>query len=363
MATRPVVHRHGLGDVGERCFCGCGNGGAALVLGALMTDGAVSPPPETPLVPLPLGDLPPAPTTSVAIICFNYARFLGECLDSCLAQTLPPDQIVVVNDGSTDNTAQELDNHAARCPRILAIHQTNGGICAATNAALAACSGDVVFLLDADDVMAPTRIAKVIAALRERVDGQWPGWAHHPVLRFGEGKPDLGISPHYATGTGPQGWLAPAALRAASSPVLALSSALAFRREVLRAIGPLDGDRLMYQDLQLCTAATLLSPAAWLPEPLTLYRVHGTAATAGSMVSLQQISATRLRAERFDAWLRTRLDQRQSGAAALWRPVTAQGGFLWLTFVEKWLSGGGKDRKLLRRVLRHGDTRAAPLQQ
>jgi GT2 family glycosyltransferase len=53
-----------------------------------------------------LSELPPKPSVSIAIICFNYGRFLPECLDSCLAQTIPADEIVVVNDGSTDDSAE-----------------------------------------------------------------------------------------------------------------------------------------------------------------------------------------------------------------------------------------------------------------
>ena len=123
------------------------------------------------LEPLDLPPLPAIPKVSIAIIAFNYGRFLAECLESCLAQTLKADEIVVVNDGSTDDTAATLDDYATRIPQIRAIHQDNAGICAATNAALAACSGDVVLLLDADDTMAPQRIEKVLGALRRHVDG------------------------------------------------------------------------------------------------------------------------------------------------------------------------------------------------
>jgi glycosyltransferase involved in cell wall biosynthesis len=314
------------------------------------------------LEPLAIPELPPAPKVSIAIICFNYGRFLAECLESCLAQTVPADEIVVVNDGSTDETAEVLNGYAARLPQIRAIHQPNGGICFATNAALAACSGDVVVLLDADDAMVPERIEKVLAALRTRVDGHRPGWVHHSLMRFSELQPQLGLTPYYPGGIGPEGWLASEALKAASTPVLALTSALAFRREVLAAIGPLDDDRLMYQDLQLCTAATLLSPAAWIPEPLTRYRIHLTSISSGSMVSLEQIRKTRQRAQRFDVWLRSQLEKFRPGAASLWRPLEDQGGYLWLTFLEHWLSGAGKDLSLLWKVLHHPDTRRGPRQ-
>jgi glycosyltransferase involved in cell wall biosynthesis len=325
-----------------------------------MTSSAV----PTPLAiePMALPALPLAAKVSIAIICFNYGRFLPECLDSCLSQTVVVDEIVVVNDGSTDDTAQVLEAYATRHARIRVIHQPNGGICSATNTALAACSGDVVVLLDADDLIAPQRVEKVLAAFRAPVDGLHAGWVHHPMMRFSETQPQLGLAPYYPGGKGPEGWVADQALSAASSPVVALTSSLAFRRELLEAIGPLDDDRLMYQDLQLCTAATLLSPTAWIPEPLTSYRVHGVSATKGSMVSPEQIKATRKRAGRFDAWLRMQLDKRKPGAASLWRPLDDQGGYLWLSFLERWLSGEGKDVKLLWKALRHPDTLNGPRQ-
>jgi cellulose synthase/poly-beta-1,6-N-acetylglucosamine synthase-like glycosyltransferase len=173
--------------------------------------------------PLAMPELPPMPKVSIAIICFNYGRFLAECLESCLAQTISADEIVVVNDGSTDETADVLNEYALRISQIRAIHQRNGGICSATNAALAACSGDVVLLLDADDAIAPERIEKVLAAFRRRVDGSLPGWVHHCMIRFSDVQPNLGLAPYYPGGKGPEGWLASEALNAASSPVLSLT--------------------------------------------------------------------------------------------------------------------------------------------
>jgi glycosyltransferase involved in cell wall biosynthesis len=308
-------------------------------------------------------ELPERPRVSIAVICFNYGRFLPECLESCLHQSVSADQVVVVNDGSTDDTAAVLDEYAARHPQILAIHQPNRGICAATNVALAACTGDVVVLLDADDAMSPDRIEKVIAALRLRVGSHRPAWVHHRMVRFSDDRPNMGLAPYYPEGKGPEGWLADEALKAASTPVLALTSSLAFRRELLAAIEPLDVDRLMYQDQQLCAAATLLGPTAYVSEPLTRYRVHGASTSSGTMTTLQQVRAARTRVDRLDEWLRKQLDKRRSGASELWRSVEDQGGYLWLTFLERWLAGEGKDYRLLARVLRHPDTRQSPRQQ
>ncbi len=117
----------------------------------------------------------------------------------------------------------------------------------------------------------------------------------------------------------------------------------------------------MYQDLQLCAAATLLSPTAYMSDPLTRYRVHDASTSAGSMMAtLQQVRAARTRVDRLDKWLRKKLDKNRPGTSALWRPVDDQAGYLWLTFLERWLAGEGKDRRLLARVLRHPETRNAP---
>ena len=188
---------------------------------------AGSTPARIAIEPLTMTALPPKTRVSVAIICFNYGRFLGECLDSCLAQTVGADEIIVVNDGSTDDSAEVLDGYASRFPIIRAIHQPNAGICAATNAALAACSGDVVLLLDADDTMAPQRIEMVLAALRRPLDGHHPGWVHHLMMRFSDTHSDLGLAPYCPGGKGPEGWLATAALNAASCTAATFLSAAA----------------------------------------------------------------------------------------------------------------------------------------
>ena len=92
--------------------------------------------------------------------------------------------------------------------------------------------------------MAPRRIEMVLAALRRPLDGHHPGWVHHLMMRFSDTHADLGLGPYYPGDKGPEGWLASEALDAGSSPALSPTSALAFRREVLDAIGPLDSDRM-----------------------------------------------------------------------------------------------------------------------
>ncbi|MDB5826363.1 MAG: hypothetical protein JWQ73_583 [Variovorax sp.] len=316
--------------------------------------------------PLPLGELPPKPTVSVAITSYNYGRYLAECIESCLAQTVAADEIVVVDDGSTDNSWDVASSYMRRYPRqVKAILNENQGMCSAANAVIAACSGDVVLMIDSDDIMAPERIEKVLAALRMRVDGRVPGWVHHPLKRFSATQPDLGLIPYYAPDALPHGYLADRVRQIVQCPVVTPMSGLAFRRELLRDIGPLDDDRGMQQDMQLSLAGALFSPVAFIDEGLTRYRIHPESSSAGGlMASLPNVRILRRRYERLEPWIAGLFAKYRPQAAAPWEaPLKDQPSYQWLQFLDKWWSGSGKDMGLLSRVLRHPQTRAAPLQQ
>jgi glycosyltransferase involved in cell wall biosynthesis len=88
---------------------------------------------------------------SVVIPCYNHARFLGEAIESALAQTYPRVEIILVDDGSTDHTA----NVAALYPAVHYVHQQNQGLAAARNTGLRASHGDFLIFLDADDRLTP----------------------------------------------------------------------------------------------------------------------------------------------------------------------------------------------------------------
>jgi glycosyltransferase involved in cell wall biosynthesis len=94
-----------------------------------------------------------APSIAVAIPAYNAERFLADALASILAQTRPVDEIVVVDDGSSDRTAEVAAAHGARVLR-----QPNAGIGATRSRAVAATRTDLVVLLDADDLLTPNSI-------------------------------------------------------------------------------------------------------------------------------------------------------------------------------------------------------------
>lgn len=108
-----------------------------------------------------------APAFSVIIAAYQAAATIGDALASVLGQTTPPAEVIVCDDGSTDDLERALDPFA---DRIVLLRQENRGAAAARNAATRAASGDFVVILDADDVYESRRIEALIALARARSD-------------------------------------------------------------------------------------------------------------------------------------------------------------------------------------------------
>jgi glycosyltransferase involved in cell wall biosynthesis len=105
-------------------------------------------------------------TVSVIIPCYNHANFLADAIKSVRTQRWPATEIIVVDDGSTDGSSSV----AAQFPEVRLIRQPNRGLSAARNAGLAACRGDVLIFLDADDVLLPDSVEAAVRALESNPD-------------------------------------------------------------------------------------------------------------------------------------------------------------------------------------------------
>jgi glycosyltransferase involved in cell wall biosynthesis len=113
--------------------------------------------------------------TTVIIPAYNVARYLADAIESALGQTHPPLEVIVIDDGSTDETPQVLARYAGR---IIGIRQRNAGLAAARNRGLAAARGEFIAFLDADDAWYPNALAVTTEALQRQegadiVIGAW----------------------------------------------------------------------------------------------------------------------------------------------------------------------------------------------
>ena len=88
---------------------------------------------------------------SIIVPVYNTSKYLDECLISLTSQTLNEIEIVCVNDGSTDNSLQILNNYKNKDDRIKIIDQKNQGVCAARNAGIRAAQGEYITFVDSDD--------------------------------------------------------------------------------------------------------------------------------------------------------------------------------------------------------------------
>ncbi len=192
-------------------------------------------------------------SVSLVIATFNHARLLAEAIDSALSQTLDPVDVVVVDDGSTDDTPAVLARYDAR---IRVLRQPNRGLAAARNAGLAATRGTYVAFLDADDVLAPTKLAEQVAVL-ERAPTL--GWTYCDVL-----------IETVATGARVTAWLFPELIHGNFIPAIAPL----VRRTALDVVGGFDERLTALEDWDLWLRLALSAEARYSPAVLATYRVR-----------------------------------------------------------------------------------------
>jgi len=200
---------------------------------------------------------------SVVITNYNYAQFLSQALDSVFAQTQRPHEVILVDDGSTDGSRADIERYD-----VHAILQANAGQSAALDAGVAAATGDVVCLLDADDAWHSTKIERVAYAFDQHPSIQWA--RHKLAIADARLEPSSGVLPAFsATREMPPN---PSVI--AERVVTASTSAIAFRRELIAAVFPLGND-LRYDADALLVARLGSQYRGWqIDEVLGYYRRH-----------------------------------------------------------------------------------------
>lgn len=237
---------------------------------------------------------------SVVIPLYNKAAYITATLRSILAQTRQPDEIIVVDDGSTDGGAVI----AQAIPDVTVIRQPNGGVSAARNTGIAAARGSLVAFIDADDLWAPDHLALI-----EMASDAYPeaGMVCTGYRRFNKAGT---VSEHVGTPG-----IVPSFYAAWARGSFTYTSSIAVRREVLLSLGTLFpvGERLGEdQDVwfRMADAASVAhvaipsaqyridaannSGTAEVRDPLPCYRRLGERLAAGKIPAHEAAGARRL---------------------------------------------------------------------
>jgi glycosyltransferase involved in cell wall biosynthesis len=207
------------------------------------------------------------PSVSVVIPAYNRTKFLKLAIESVYAQTYMDWEIVIGDDGSDAEAQQYLRSIASPKVRIVSLaHSGNPSV--VRNAAVALASGRYLAFLDSDDVWAPAKLEKQIAALRDRPQSRWSYTACRHIDEHGEPIPKKRSNPVMA----PEGWI--------FEQLLTLEIGIAMptvvtERDLFLEAGGFDDQQRFGEFHDLCLRLALKGEVVVVREPLCLVRTHG----------------------------------------------------------------------------------------
>lgn len=213
---------------------------------------------------------PEAGLVSVIVPVFNGARYLAESLDSAFAQDYPQIEVIVVDDGSTDETPEILARYRHRA-RV--IRQPNQGAAVARNVALQAARGEYLAFLDADDRWLPHKLRTQVTYLQRhpQLDLVYSAW----VVVNGADQRQTEIVesvPEHEPSIDPDrsGWIYNALLL----DCIVHTTTVVMRRRLLKTVGMFDPELRRGQDYDFWLRASRVTQFHKLSTPLSIYRLH-----------------------------------------------------------------------------------------
>lgn len=204
------------------------------------------------------------PLVSVIIPTFNSARFLSDAVRSAFVQTYPAVECLIIDDGSTDHTADVIAHLKEQYPQLRAFRKTNGGPSSARNLGLKFCCGSMIAFLDADDMLLPDKIERQVASLEQHpevgvVYGDYllAREDMHPVALFSAEMPP-GLTPLDALCY--RNWF---------NPVVTL-----IRKTVVEQVGEFDEEIPVGEDWDYWIRCATVTRFVHLKGPVAVYRQH-----------------------------------------------------------------------------------------
>jgi len=225
----------------------------------------------------------PGPYVSVVMPAYNHERYVQAALDSVLTQTHRNLEIIVVDDGSRDATPALLDQYAERCRShsLTVVHQVNAGAHEAINHGLALARGEIIALMNSDDLYTPTRLERLLREMDRH--GQRLAFSNTRFIDD-EGReiPATDPYPKQLRRAIEEATQLPEILYVLVYSNIAMSTGnLVFRRELLEQTGGFCAMRVCH-DWDFILAASQATGLAFVDEPLYEYRLHGGNTFSGS---------------------------------------------------------------------------------
>lgn len=239
------------------------------------------------------------PLVSILISNYNYGRFIEKAIDSVLNQTYPHIEIIVVDDGSTDNSSDIITNYK---DQIVPILKENGGQASALNAGFAASKGDIICFLDADDIFVPEKVQKVVNVFSSSQDISW--CFHRIKLIDANTGAFIRLSQESSSRECDfRSDIRKGKISFTSPP----TSGLCFTRSLLEQILPMpESEASTAADRYVKLSAIVLSKGFFLDEQLTLQQIHGSNAFT-EMASKKQFGAREVTVAAY--WIRAKFPE------------------------------------------------------
>jgi glycosyltransferase involved in cell wall biosynthesis len=208
------------------------------------------------------------PTVSVIIPTYNYGRFIAEAIESALAQSHKPAEVIVVDDGSTDDTKSVVLSFG---DTVRYIKQLNAGVCSARNRGVTESGGELIAFLDADDTWEPTKLEKQVALFA--ADSEI-GLVHSAMREFDTATGET-ILLHL---DGQEGWVADEMLLWERVAINGPGGTIMVSRDAFDAVNGFDEQMKVSEDWDFCYRVARKYKVGFVREPLVNYRSHAAAA-------------------------------------------------------------------------------------
>ncbi len=206
---------------------------------------------------------------SIIINNFNYAHFLDQAIKSALTQTYSPIEIVVVDDGSLDDSRAVIESFGSQ---VIPVFKENGGQASAFNQGFAKSKGEIIFFLDSDDYFCPQKVQEIIQLFAEHED---MSWCFH-TLKYIDDHNGSAILVKQEKGSKVCDFRSQIKDARPFSFHAPATSGLVFKRSLLEQILPMPtADDVNLSDLYLKTLAMGLASGYYLDLELAVLRVHG----------------------------------------------------------------------------------------